>query len=210
MAFVIGLWMVPAVANAQPQVRVFRGKTVQAEFISVAGCITTTVTVIASDNASFDLPARDRFKSMFMSILQIDDCTSGDPIVQDTTGTLDNPNLVINWGSGTARLQGTILMEDTHNQPPENHQTAFDISWRAMGRAGTLVNQNSIEHIGDAVVITRAFEQRRAAVATGVVVQEDLVNLTPVPASDPPGTPLVDLHTFMSRILTGEVIVQRP
>jgi hypothetical protein len=203
------VWLAPAAAEARPQVRFFRGTTVQATFVSTAGCLTTTVVVMASDNVTREPPARDRFKSVFLSIDQIDDCTAGDPIVQQTTGFLDNPALVISWAGRTARLRGTVLMEDAHHSPPQNHLTTFDVAFLAGNHVFTVTRDHNVERTGDAVVLSSVLEQRRAAGAAGFVAQEDGVNLIPRPAVDPAGTGVGELVTFMSRIITGEITIQR-
>jgi hypothetical protein len=202
------LCMLPAAAEARPQVRFFRGTTVQATFTSTAGCLTTTVAVLAGDNVTREPPARDRFKSVFLSIDQIDECTAGDPIVQQTTGFLDNPDLVISWAGRLARVRGTVLMEDAHHSPPQNHLTTFDVAFLAGTRVFTVTRDHTIERTGDAVVVSGVLEQRRAASAAGFVVQEDGVNLISR-AADPAGTGVGDLLTFMSRILTGEIAIQK-
>jgi hypothetical protein len=196
-------------AAAQADVTLLRGSGARALFESREGCITTVVTVLASTEAIRTIPNGDvqRIQLAVISVEQFDDVanstpdllcgTSPDPVIQDSSATIENPDFTFKPHLGFARLKGSAQLFDVH--AGVFRDVTFDIRWTGVGRRSVTATHEKLD-LGDQVAISNTVEEQRRARATGAVI-EGLVNYTPEIAQND--------DTRLFRVLSGEILLER-
>jgi hypothetical protein len=206
---VLGLSAFARPAAADGTITVMKGKGARAEFTSTAGCIDTNVTAFFDDDATREIPGSTaRIKVAVLRVEQIYNTDNdgpgnpcppvSNPVVQDSSVLIENPNVSIDRYLRTARLTGTASLFDVTTA--SFRTMSFDITWNHVSPITLTVNAGESTQ-GDFTVYSASVEAQRLARATGYV-QEGAVNYTPVAAEN--------ADTTIHRILSGDVTVETP
>lgn len=155
---------------------VFSDRTVEAAFISTAGCVETTVFVFASKSRAFVSPApTERAASATLTITQVDSCANT-ALLLDGSAVLPHNALQFSWNLGLAWLRTTLTVCNVE-EPDDCHHVAVNLTWRGTSNLTTRRNFTEL-FADDCLIVSSSFGLTRQSVAWGQVF-DGATNLTP-------------------------------